>query len=104
MYEKLDLKIASKNENSIFNQYEIDENDTGNDFEKIMKRDNHEYSKIITFLENLDQCIFSRMTGSGSCCYAVFEKKKYVTNAYNEFKKKFPQLWTFVGENKHIID
>ena len=85
-----------------YNNNDINDDDNGNDFEKITLNENKEYVKIFNFLENLDKNIFVRMTGSGSCCYAVFEKKIYAKEAKYLFDKKFENLWSFVGENNII--
>ena len=42
------------------------------------------------------------MTGTGSCCYAIFDKKKDAENAQKIFVKKFPLLWTLITENNSI--
>ena len=46
--------------------------------------------------------IFSRMTGTGSCCYAAFDKKKDAEDAQKIFVKKYPLLWTLITENNTI--
>ena len=61
---------------NVKNDYEeINEFDIGNDFEKIIIRINEEVTQILNFFKNLEYVIFSRMTGTGSCCYAAFNKK-----------------------------
>ena len=88
---------------NIENDYEeINEFDIGNDFEKIIIRINEEVTQILNFFKDLEYVIFSRMTGTGSCCYAVFDKKKDVENAQKIFVKKFPLLWTLITENNTI--
>ena len=101
MYKKYSLKKNSYVENLSFELNKINEDDTGNDFERLVAKDNKEFIDIIDFLQNLNNVIFSRMTGSGSCCYAVFEKKKEALQARDIFKKNFSDLWTFVAENNY---
>ena len=74
----------------------------GNDFEKIITRTNEEITQILNFFKDLEYVIFSRMTGTGSCCYAAFDKKKDADNAQKIFVKKFPLLWTLITENNAI--
>ena len=81
---------------------EINEFDIGNDFEKIITRTNEEITQILNFFKDLEYVIFSRMTGTGSCCYAAFDKKKDADNAQKIFVKKFPLLWTLITENNAI--
>ena len=88
---------------NVENDYEeINEFDIGNDFEKIIIRINEEVTKILNFLKNLECVIFSRMTGTGSCCYAAFDKKKDAENAQKIFVKKYPLLWTLIVQNNTI--
>ena len=42
------------------------------------------------------------MTGTGSCCYAAFDKKRDAENAQKIFVKKYPMLWTLITENNTI--
>ena len=82
--------------------FDLNDDDNGNDFEKIVLQENEEFSIIMKYLEKLDKVIFSRMTGSGSCCYAVFENMNQAYEAQSIFKSNFSNLWTFVGENNII--
>ena len=103
LYDRLNLKIRFKKENFFCDEIEINQDDTGNDFEKIALKDNLDFQSIFDFLENLDHAIFVRMTGTGSCCYAAFEKKEYANRANEIFKLNYPNLWTFVCENNNVI-
>ena len=42
------------------------------------------------------------MTGSGSCCFAAYEKQEYANKAQVNLNENFPELWSFVGENNII--
>ena len=53
-------------------------------------------------MDNLDDTIFTRLTGSGSCIYSVFENKHSAENAKNSFLKLHPDLWAAVAENNNI--
>ncbi len=82
-----------------FDLEEINDQDNGNDFEKILKKIEPEYTKIYDYLENLDGVIFTRLTGSGSCLFSVFEKKEDAQNAKINFSRDFPALWNIITEN-----
>lgn len=71
----------------------------GNDFEKIASIQNKKIKEILDFLIQIDNSIFSGMTGSGSCCFATFKKQKYALMAQNIFKANFPSIWSYVAEN-----
>ena len=88
--------------NTDFDLEEINDQDSGNDFEKILKKNEPEFLSIIDFLEDFDDVIFSRLTGSGSCIYSVFEKKEHAVSAQKKFQQKFFNLWTYVTENNLV--
>jgi len=102
MYKKLKYEIGSYNKNSFTEEIQINDEDTGNDFEKIVFKENTEIKEIIEFLDKLEHALFSRMTGSGSCCYSVFEKKEHALKANEFFKSNFSDLWSYVCENNTI--
>ena len=77
----------------------INDSDCGNDFEKIVNSKDKGITEILTFLRGLEKVIFANLTGSGSCCYAVFQTKNSAINAKSELNKKFPQLWNHIVEN-----
>ena len=49
--------------------------------------------KIKSFLENLNQPLFVRMTGSGSVIVAYYQSKKDCELAKVRFKRKFENYW-----------
>jgi len=98
--EMYNLIKADDLDYSIENDYEeINEFDTGNDFEKIITRTNEEITQILNFFKDLENVIFSRMTGTGSCCYAAFYKKEDSLKAKKKFITNFPKLWSIITEN-----
>ena len=38
-------------------------------------------------------CYFSRMSGSGSVCYGLFNKERAAKKALNIIKTKYPKFW-----------
>ena len=85
--------------NSDFDLEEINDQDSGNDFEKILKNNEPEFSALINYLNTLEGVIFSRLTGSGSCVFSVFEKKEEAKQAQGQFVNDYPSLWTSVVQN-----
>ena len=81
---------------------EINDQDSGNDFEKLLKKTEPQFSKIMNYLNNLDDVIFSRLTGSGSCIFSVFQNKSKAEKAQIEFNQDFPNLWSKVAENNKV--
>jgi len=101
MYHKLGFVKNSYKENISFDLPQINEEDTGNDFEKVIFKDNEDFITLLNFLENLNNVIFSRLTGSGSCCFAAFEKRDHALKARDVFKNKYSELWTCLAENNY---
>ena len=101
MYDKISVNLQynniSKHSNNILN-----DDDYGNDFENIAIKENEEINQILKYLSSSEKCIFSQMAGSGSCCFAAYEKRIYAIKAQEKFISKFPDLWSFVGENNII--
>ena len=81
---------------------EINDNDNGNDFEKVIKKLEPDFNSIYNKMDNLEDTIFTRLTGSGSCIFSVFENKLKAENAKNYFLKTYPNLWVAVAENNNI--
>ncbi len=81
---------------------EINEFDNGNDFEIILKKKEQDFLIIFNFMDNLDNVIYSRLSGSGSCIYSVFENKHDADVARIKFKKNYPNLWSEVVENNNL--
>jgi 4-diphosphocytidyl-2-C-methyl-D-erythritol kinase len=102
MYEKLQIKNNYDHQDLIPENIQIREGDIGNDFNQIAINESEEYKNIFDLLENLDKSIFARMTGTGSCCYAVFEKEEHALKAMIYFQSKFPDIWSIVCENSNI--
>ena len=88
----------------ISNLTSIQKYDTGNDFEKIAITENKEIKNLLDFLSKTENCIFARMSGSGSCCYAVFNKQEQAITALKIINSKFSDLWSYIGKNNVIND
>ena len=100
MYDS--FRTVDFNYNTDFDLEEINDQDSGNDFEKILKKNEPEFLSIINILDDFEDVVFSRLTGSGSCIYSVFEKKEHAVNAQKNFQQSFSNLWTHVSENNLI--
>ena len=80
----------------------INEGDNGNDFEPILEKQSNEIKNLLKFMRSLPDAIFSRLTGSGSCIFSVFESKKRAEESLSIFTKRFPLIWAKVVENNFI--
>jgi 4-diphosphocytidyl-2-C-methyl-D-erythritol kinase len=53
-------------------------------------------SEITNFISKFENLVLCSMTGSGSCCFAIFKDKKSLLNAKKIAKKRFKTYWTVV--------
>ena len=67
-----------------------------NDLQPIVEKKYPIIKKIIQFLKNQKNCVFSRMTGSGSACFGVFLTKKNAHEALLKVRKKFPVFFSVI--------
>jgi len=101
MYDKISLNLQDDNISN-HNNNMLNDDGQRNDFENIAIRENEEINQILKYLSSTENCIFSQMTGSGSCCFAAYAKQEYANKAQMNLKENFPKLWSFVGENNTI--
>ena len=50
-------------------------------------------SDILKILSDQPGCLISRMTGSGSTCFGIFNSNFELQNAHNLLSNKYPQWW-----------
>ncbi len=96
------FQLSDFDYNADFDLEEINDQDTGNDFEKILKRNEPEFNSIMDYLDSSDGRIFSRLTGSGSCIFSVFEERQQAEKVHEKFNYDFPNLWSTITQNNLI--
>ena len=64
-----------------------------NDLQKIVEKKHKIVQTILTLIKSQKNCLFARMTGSGSVCFGTFDNKKQASLAHKVLKKKFPNYW-----------
>lgn len=69
-----------------------------NDLQNIIINLHPKIKKLLIDLETQKKCIFSRMTGSGSTCFAIFKEKKFAKIAFLKLKKKYPKYHFILTE------
>ena len=73
-----------------YNEFLINE---ANDLQKIVEKKHKKIKIIINLIRLQKNCLYSRMTGSGSVCYGVFKNRASANLATKVLKKKFPDYW-----------
>jgi len=69
-----------------------------NDLQSIVEKKYPIIKKLIVEIGQKKGCHFSRMTGSGSVCYGVFQSEKTAKAALNRMKSKYPEYWLSVAK------
>ena len=64
-----------------------------NDLQKIVENAHPEVTRILKNIQLQKGCYFSRMTGSGSACYGIFQNKRLTHLASKNLIKMFPNYW-----------
>ena len=67
--------------------------DEVNDLQKIVEKKHKRIKGVLNLIKLQKNCLFSRMTGSGSVCFGVFQNKESASLAVKVLKKKFPNYW-----------
>jgi 4-diphosphocytidyl-2-C-methyl-D-erythritol kinase len=68
-------------------------NKKNNDLEQAAFKKNKKTLDVLTYLKKLKGCRLARMTGSGSCCFAIFENNKQLTSAIISLKQRYKTYW-----------
>jgi 4-diphosphocytidyl-2-C-methyl-D-erythritol kinase len=69
-----------------------------NDLQSIVENKYPIIKRLIMEIGQKKGCYFSRMTGSGSACYGVFESEKTAKDALNRIKLQHPKYWSSVAK------
>jgi 4-diphosphocytidyl-2-C-methyl-D-erythritol kinase len=64
-----------------------------NDLQKIVETKHKKIKKILDLIKIQKNCLFSRMTGSGSACFGIFFKRKSAKLGMIKIQKKLPNCW-----------
>jgi len=73
-----------------YNKFLINES---NELQKIVEKKHKKIQDILKLIKLQKNCLFSRMTGSGSVCFGIFSSKKSASLAVKVLKKEFPNYW-----------
>ena len=71
-----------------------------NDLQAIVENKNKKIKDLIYRLSIQKNCLFSRMSGSGSTCYGVFQNLHSAKRAKKMLKKYYPNYWSVVSKTR----
>jgi 4-diphosphocytidyl-2-C-methyl-D-erythritol kinase len=70
-----------------------------NDLQKIVEKKHKKILKILDLIKIQKNCLFSRMTGSGSVCFGAFSNRKSAKAGLIEIQKRLPNYWSILTKS-----
>ena len=96
-FSRPNLKLTNKYlKNNLINILKNDQND----LQTIVESKNKKIKDLIYSLSIQKNCLFSRMSGSGSACYGVFRNLHSAKRAKKLLKKYYPNYWSVVSKTR----
>ena len=71
---------------------------SSNELQSIVENRYPIVKKLLINIKNEKGCYFSRITGSGSVCYGVFNNQINAKKALNNLKIKYPKFWSSLAK------
>ncbi len=71
---------------------------SGNELQSIVEKKYPIIKELLINIKKENGCYFSRMTGSGSVCYGLFNNKIKAKKALNNLKIKYPKFWSAIAK------
>ena len=69
-----------------------------NELQSIVEKKHPIIKKLLTDINIEKGCSFSRMSGSGSVCYGLFNSERDAKKAFNKIKAKYPKFWFSIAK------
>ena len=69
-----------------------------NELQSIIEKKYPVIKELLTNIKNEEGCYFSRITGSGSVCYGLFNNQIKAKKALNNLKIKYPKFWSSLAK------
>ncbi len=70
-----------------------------NDLQKIVEKKHKKIVKILDLIKIQKNCLFSRMTGSGSVCFGAFFNRKSANEGLIKIQKRLPNYWSLLTKS-----
>ena len=88
-------KIATFSNKKLLINYLIN---SKNDLQVVVEKKYPIVKDLLKDIKKEQGCYFSRMTGSGSVCYGLFNNQIKAKKALNNLKKKYPKFWSSLAK------
>jgi 4-diphosphocytidyl-2-C-methyl-D-erythritol kinase len=103
---KIYSKVKSYSKKDKFNFHKIDTKKkfinyilkNKNELQSIVEEKHPVIKKLLMFISIQKGCYLSRMSGSGSVCYGLFDNKRSAKKALNIVKSKYPKFWFSIAK------
>lgn len=69
-----------------------------NDLQPIVEKKHPIIKRLLNDISKEKGCYLSRLSGSGSVCYGVFDNEKGAKKALNKIKRRYPRFWFSVAK------
>ena len=69
-----------------------------NDLQTIVEKKYPITRKLLNFISASEGCYLSRISGSGSVCYGLFNNEKNAKKALKKLKKNYPKFWFSIAK------
>jgi len=69
-----------------------------NELQSIVEKKYPIIKKLLTDISAEKGCYFSRMSGSGSVCYGLFDSESKAKKTLNKIKTKYPKFWFSIAK------
>jgi 4-diphosphocytidyl-2-C-methyl-D-erythritol kinase len=70
---------------------------TQNDLEAVTSQLAPEVSSCLQVISKTSKCRLARMSGSGACCFGLYDAKQSADSAAEEIKSRYPDWWVQSG-------
>ena len=70
-----------------------------NDLQKIVEKKHKKVLKILNLIKIQKNCLFSRMTGSGSVCFGAFSNRTSAKEGLIKIQKRLPNYWSILTKS-----
>ena len=69
-----------------------------NDLQPIVEKKHSIIKRLLNDINKEKGCYLSRLSGSGSVCYGVFNKESTAKKALHKIKRKYPRFWFSIAK------
>ena len=69
-----------------------------NELQSVVEKKYPIVKNLLKDIKKEQGCYFSRMTGSGSVCYGIFNNRIKARKALNNLKIKYPKFWSSLAK------